>query len=90
MRRRVRSQKWPELRLTQVESHFLIIAYERELIRLESSLRKILTFEGENIKLTSKNRSRCQVTKNFKNRKTEMAKMFLSSLPVESYEAILI
>ena len=52
MRRHVRSQKWPELRSTQVESHFFIIAYERELIRLESSSGKILTFEGENVKVT--------------------------------------
>ena len=29
-----------------------IIAYERKLIRLESSSRKILTFEGDNAKVT--------------------------------------
>ena len=52
MRRHVMSQKWHELRSTQVESHFFIMAYERKWIRLESSSGKVLAFEGENVKVT--------------------------------------
>ena len=40
------------MRLTQVESHFFILGYERTLIRLESSSDKILTFRVENVKAT--------------------------------------
>ena len=47
-----RSQKWPDLRPTQAESHFCIIAYERTSIRLESSSGKMLSFSIGNVNVT--------------------------------------
>ena len=86
-----RSQRWPDLRSMQADSHFFYCRIWTTIDKAWIVIRPNFNFQvGKCQGHSSKNRSRGHVTKIFENRKSEIAKSFLGWFWVGRHKVILI